>query len=109
MPDIFRLVTELWDAPPALQLPLVALVEALGRALDSEFKPFLPATLPLLLRVFDGEMNEKTANTQMKIFDAMLTFGSNIEEYLQLVIPIMVRTYERPDAPVALREGDSDD
>lgn len=103
MPNIFKLVTELWENVP-LQLPLVSLIEALGKALDSEFKPFLPTTLPLLLKVFDGEMNDKTANTQIKIFDAFLTFGANIEEYLQLVIPIIVGTYERPDAPVALRK-----
>ncbi|KAJ3547494.1 hypothetical protein NM688_g5399 [Phlebia brevispora] len=103
MPDIFKLVTELWDNT-SLQLPLVSLVEALGKALDSEFKPFLPTTLPLLLKVFDGEMNDKTANTQIKIFDAFLTFGANIEEYLQLVIPVVVRTYERADGPVALRK-----
>ncbi len=103
MPDIFKLVTELWDNI-SLQLPLVSLVEALGKALDAEFKPFLPTTLPLLLKVFDGEMTDKTANTQIKIFDAFLTFGSNIEEYLQLVIPVVVRTYERADAPLALRK-----
>ncbi|PSR71034.1 hypothetical protein PHLCEN_2v13082 [Hermanssonia centrifuga] len=103
MPEIFRLVTELWENI-TLQLPLVSLIEALGKALDAEFKPFLPTILPLLLKVFDGEMSEKTASTQIKIFDAFLTFGANIEEYLQLVIPIIVKTYERPDSPVPLRK-----
>ena len=103
MPDIFKLVTELWENQ-TLQLPLVSLVEALGKALDSEFKPFLPSTLPLLLKVFDSDLTDKTANTQIKIFDAFLTFGANIEEYLQLVIPIIVKTYERQDAPIALRK-----
>ena len=101
--DIFKLINDLWENQ-SLQLPLASLVEALGKALDAEFKPFLPTILPLLLRVFDGEMNEKTANTQLKIFDAFMTFGANIEEYLQLVIPIIVRTYERFDAPIALRK-----
>lgn len=104
MSEIFKLVTDLWDNS-SLQLPLVSLVESLGKALDVEFKPFLPKILPLLLKVFDGELSEKTANTQIKIFDAFLTFGTNIEEYLQLVIPIIVKTYERPDAGVALRRS----
>ncbi|KAI0032654.1 atypical/PIKK/FRAP protein kinase [Vararia minispora EC-137] len=103
MPDVFGLVTDLWDLSP-LQLPLVALVEALGRALDAEFKPFLPTILPLMLKVFDGELSEKRAQTQMKVFDALLTFGANIEEYLHLVIPIIVKTYERADAPSGLRK-----
>jgi FKBP12-rapamycin complex-associated protein len=103
MPDIFGLVTDLWDTA-ALQLPLVVLVEALGRALDAEFKPFLPTILPLMLKAFDGELSDKRSVTQMKVFDAFLTFGANIEEYLHLVIPIIVTTYERADAPGALRK-----
>ena len=102
MGDIFQLVTDLWDNV-SLQLPLVSLVESLGKALDAEFKPFLPMILPHLLKVFDGELNSGTTSTQIKILDAFLTFGANIEEYLQLVIPIIVRTYERPDAAIALR------
>ncbi|KDQ52943.1 hypothetical protein JAAARDRAFT_61533 [Jaapia argillacea MUCL 33604] len=87
-PEVFGLITELWESL-SLQLPIVSLVEALGKALDAEFKPFLPTILPLMLKVFDGELNDKRANTQMKVFDALLTFGSNIEEYLHLVIPII--------------------
>ena len=69
----------------------------MGKALDAEFKPFLPAILPLILKVFDGELTEKRINTQIKVFDAFLTFGANIEEYLHLVIPIIVKSYERQD------------
>ncbi|KAI0741336.1 atypical/PIKK/FRAP protein kinase [Daedaleopsis nitida] len=101
--EIFKLVQDLWDNV-FLQLPLMSLVEALGKALDAEFKPFVPMILPPILKVFEGELNEKTSNTQMKIFDAFLTFGANIEEYLQLVIPLIVRTYERPDASTMLRK-----
>ena len=102
MPDIFALVTDLWEQ--SLQLPLVSLIESLGKALDAEFRPFLPTILPLILKVFDGDLNDKRSATQIKVFDAFLTFGSNIEEYLHLVIPIIVRTYERSDASTALRK-----
>lgn len=82
----------------------MGLVESLGRALGGEFKPFLPNILPLLLRVFDGDLGEKKQATQMKVLDAFLTFGANIEEYLHLVIPIIVRSYERQDLSIALRK-----
>ena len=101
--DIFQLVSDLWENQ-SLQLPLSSLVEALGKALDAEFKPFIPIILPLLLRVFDSDMSEKVANTQMKVLDALLTFGSNIEEYLQLVVPILVRSCERIDGSIPLRK-----
>ena len=106
MPDVFGLVTDLWENV-ALQLPLVTLVEALGTALDAEFRPFLPTILPPLLKVFDGpqiEKNEKRMQTQIKVFDAFLTFGANIEEYLHLVIPVIVKTYEWQEGATALRK-----
>lgn len=103
IPDIFELIKELWENA-TLQLPIVSLIEALGKALNAEFKPFLPTIVPLVLKVFDGEYNDKRANTQIKIFDAFLTFGANIEEYLHLVIPVIVKSYERPDGTIALRK-----
>lgn len=102
MPEVFGLVTELWENA-SLQLPIVSLIEALGKALDAEFKPFLPTILPHLLKVFDGDLEKKMA-TQIKIFDSFLTFGANIEEYLHLVIPVIVKSAERPDATTLLRK-----
>ena len=103
VPQIFDLVNELWDTA-SLQLPLVTLVEALGKALDAEFRPFLPSILPRLLKVFEGELTDKRAATQIKVFQAFLTFGSNIEEYMHLVIPVIVKSYERPDGSILLRK-----
>lgn len=96
-------MTDLWENT-SLQLPIVSLVEALGRALDAEFRPFLPTILPLLLKVFEGELTEKRMATQIKIFDSFLTFGANIEEYLHLIIPIIVKAAERLDATTILRK-----
>ncbi|EIW52012.1 atypical/PIKK/FRAP protein kinase [Trametes versicolor FP-101664 SS1] len=101
--EIFKLVQDLWDNVP-LQRPLMSLVEALGQALDAEFKPFIPMILPPILKVFEYDMNNRTSSSQIKIFDAFLTFGANIEEYLPLVIPLIVKTYERQDASTALRK-----
>lgn len=100
---IFELVHALWDNT-ALQLPIVAVIEAVAKALDGEFRPTIPQVLSLMLRVFDGELQEKRYATQIKVLDAFLTFGANIEEYLHLIIPIIVRSYERQDASVALRK-----
>lgn len=102
VPQLFDLVNDLWETA-SLQSPLVNLVEALGKALDAEFRPFLPSILPRLLKVFDGDLTEKRANTQIKVFHAFGTFGANIEEYMHLVIPVIVKSYERSDAPILLR------
>lgn len=103
MPEIFRLVVELWDHL-GLHLALVSLVEAIGRVMDAEFKPFLPLMIPLVLRAFEGGMTEERMKVQVKILDAFQTFGTNIEEYLHLVIPIIVRSYERSDGSNVLRK-----
>lgn len=102
-PALFELVTNLWETT-TLQLPIVSLIEALGKALDAEFRPFLPTILPLLLKVFEGELTEKRMNTQIKIFESFHTFGANIEEYLHLIIPIIVKAAERLDATTILRK-----
>ncbi|KAF4581337.1 phosphatidylinositol kinase- protein kinase tor1 [Pleurotus pulmonarius] len=99
---LYTLVLQLWDNS-LLHLPIVSLVEALGNALDSEFKPFLATIIPMVLKVFDDDLSDKRMATQMKILDAFVTFGTNIEEYLQLVIPVIVRTFERTDASSQLR------
>ncbi|KAJ7429881.1 phosphatidylinositol 3-kinase [Mycena galericulata] len=101
--SVFGLVKELWDNT-TLQLPLVSLIEALGNALAADFKPLLPTVIPLILKAFDNEYSPKRAQTQIKIFDALQTFGSIIEEYLYLVIPVIVKTYEQPEATTALRK-----
>ncbi|KIJ55748.1 hypothetical protein M422DRAFT_24274 [Sphaerobolus stellatus SS14] len=103
VPQLFDLVNDLWETS-SLQLPLVTLVEALGKALDAEFRPFLPSILPRLLKVFEGELSEKRINIQIKVFQAFLTFGANIEEYMHLIIPVIVKSYERPEGSSALRK-----
>ncbi|KAJ7899711.1 phosphatidylinositol 3-kinase [Mycena leptocephala] len=77
--------------------PIVVLIVAVGRALAAEIKPFLPTILPLLLKVFafEGELSDKRMNTQVKIFEAFQMFSANIEEYLHLVIPIIMRRPSR--------------
>ncbi|KIK61711.1 hypothetical protein GYMLUDRAFT_42743 [Collybiopsis luxurians FD-317 M1] len=101
--DIFDLINYLWENV-TLQLPIVSLIEALGKALNAEFKPFLSGIIPLVLRVFDGDLTDKKINTQIKVLDAFQTFGANIEEYLHLVIPVIVKSYERLDGTAALRK-----
>ena len=60
--------------------------------------------LPHMLRTFDGDLQNRKQNTQMKVLDAFLTFGANVEEYSHLVLPVIVRSYERQDASIALRK-----
>ncbi|KAJ7180725.1 phosphatidylinositol 3-kinase [Mycena filopes] len=101
--SVFGLVKELWDNA-TLQLPLVSLIEALANALAADFKPLLPTVIPLILRAFDQELGTRRVQTQIKIFDALQAFGSILEEYLYLIIPVIVKAYERVEGTTPLRK-----
>ena len=100
---ILALIRDSWASGPALQVILVDLIEKLAVALEGEFKVYLPTLLPLMLTSFDSDFTERRMLSLQRILHAFGIFGSNLEEYLHLVIPVIVRTFERNDAPTQLR------
>ncbi|BFZ53909.1 phosphatidylinositol kinase-related protein kinase tor1 [Savitreella phatthalungensis] len=104
LPDVFRLIKEYWNPTSNLQLTILTLIESVARALEGEFKAYLPSLLPLMLNIFDVDTTPGRAPTH-KVLHAFIVFGSNVEEYMHLVLPVIVRVFERPDAPVALRKS----
>ncbi|KAJ3318282.1 phosphatidylinositol kinase- protein kinase tor1, partial [Blyttiomyces sp. JEL0837] len=101
--EIFQLVQEFWSPNSSIQITILSLVEAIAMALDAEFKVYLPTLLPQMLQIFELDASEKRLPTQ-KVLHAMLIFGSNLEEYLHLIIPVIVRLFEKPDVPLSLRK-----
>ncbi|KAG8741303.1 phosphatidylinositol kinase- protein kinase tor1 [Ceratobasidium sp. 414] len=103
--DIIALIQELWAANTALHTGLVSLIEALSKALDAEFRTYLPALLPPMLKILDSDPSEKRQAAQMKVLHTLYTFGPNVEEYMHLVIPVIVRTLESNENALILRKG----
>lgn len=106
--DVFALVHEFWNPNSSLQLSIISLVEAVARAVEGEFKAYLPRLLQETLRSFDSDLSakhlsDKRLNTLLHLLKAFYTFGSSIEDYLHLVLPVIVRSFETPDAPQELR------
>lgn len=90
--EILDLFHHLWPNT-SLHNTLVALVESLAKALDTDFKPHLPAVLPQILTVFDQPTGDKQQQqAALKVYQALLAFGSNIEEYLHLCLPVIVNS-----------------
>lgn len=104
LPDIFQLIKEFWNPMSNLQLTILTLVESIARALEGEFKVFLSSLLPLMLHIFDVDSTSQRAPTQ-KVLHAFIVFGSNVEEYMHLILPVVVRTVEKQDAPITLRRS----
>ncbi|PWN54196.1 putative TOR1-1-phosphatidylinositol 3-kinase [Violaceomyces palustris] len=103
--DIFDLVQENWNPNSSIQLTIVSLVEAVAKALEGEFKAYLPILLPNMLQTLEGEITNKRQPTLLRILHAFYVFGSNIEEYMHLVLPVIVKMFERPDASLTLRKA----
>ena len=101
--DIFELVQQYWNPNSNIQITILSLIEAIAVALDGEFKVYLPTLLPQILQIFEADISEKRQATQ-KSLHAMIVFGSSLEEYLHLVIPAIVKLYERSDVPFAQRK-----
>ncbi|KAJ3194365.1 phosphatidylinositol kinase- protein kinase tor1 [Irineochytrium annulatum] len=100
--EIFALIQEYWSPISNIQITILSLVEAIALALDGEFKVYLPTLLPQMLLIFEADISEKRLPTQ-KVLHAMIIFGSNLEEYLHLVIPFIVKLFEKSDVPLPLR------
>jgi FKBP12-rapamycin complex-associated protein len=101
--DITDMCRDLWSNQ-VLHLPIVTLIEALSKVLDSAFKPHLPTALPLMLSVSETP-SEKNTDVEIKIFKTFLTFGNNVEEYMHLLLPVLLGAIERVDAPTLLKNS----
>ncbi|GJN89148.1 hypothetical protein Rhopal_002122-T1 [Rhodotorula paludigena] len=106
---IMSTIRDFWTTTsnPGLQVIIVDVIQSIALALDAEFKAYLPNLLPLMLQAFDQNLGLKEVrrqNTLIRVLHAFGIFGSSLEEYLHLVIPAIVRTFEQPDVPIILRK-----
>ncbi|KAK4703758.1 serine/threonine-protein kinase mTOR, partial [Phenoliferia sp. Uapishka_3] len=103
---ILATVRDFWSSAtnPGLQIIIIDVIQSISLALDAEFKAYLPNLLPLMLQAFDQDLHEvRRQNSLIKVLHAFGVFGTSLEEYLHLIIPSIVRTFEQTDVPVVLR------
>lgn len=104
LPDIIVVLQEFWNTTSSLQTTIMALIESIARSLEGEFKIYLAGLLPSMLGVLEKDASTKRQPTE-KIFHAFLVFGSSAEEYMHLIIPILVRLFDSPAQPMFLRKS----
>lgn len=99
LPSIFEVVQEYFTVPSLLPV-ILSLIDSIAQALDGEFKVYIPQLLPLLVGVVQ---NDKSLSREpsIKVLNSYIIFGSNIEEYVHLVIPCIVGLFEY--TPIQLR------
>jgi FKBP12-rapamycin complex-associated protein len=103
LPEIVEILQEYWNKSSSLQTTILYLVEAISRSLEGEFKIYLASLLPLMLGVLDKDASPKRTPSE-KVLHAFLVFGASAEEYMHLIIPVIVRTFEKQGTPTFLRK-----
>ncbi|KAI9209819.1 armadillo-type protein [Polychytrium aggregatum] len=101
--DIVKLVQDFWAAATSIRPMILTLLESLVLVLDRDLIIFIPVLLPMLLQALEADANEGRAVTQ-KALQVILRFGSNLEEFLYLVIPSITRLFDQPEIPSVVRK-----
>ncbi|PSN67313.1 ARM repeat-containing protein [Corynespora cassiicola Philippines] len=100
--NILSTIQEYWGSNPQLQATILSLIEAIARSLEGEFKIYLADVLPLMLGVLDSDQTSKRLPSE-RVLHAFLIFGSSAEEYMHLIIPVMVKMFDKPGQPLSIR------
>ncbi|XP_055588723.1 serine/threonine-protein kinase Tor [Uranotaenia lowii] len=101
MEEIFQLVKTFWNSTYPLQSTLINLIEKIAIALGCEFKIYLPQLMPQILRVLLHD-NSTNRTVTVKLLTALQKFGNNLDDYLHLIIPAIVKLFEPIEVPFAV-------
>lgn len=104
LPDIVAVLQEYWNVSPTLQANILQLVEAISGSLEGEFKIYLAGLLPLMLSVLEKDVSTRRLPSE-RVLHAFLVFGSSSEEYMHLIIPVIVSVFEKPQQPSFIRKS----
>ncbi|KAJ0174518.1 hypothetical protein K1T71_009626 [Dendrolimus kikuchii] len=96
---IFDLIKEFWTPNSPLQQTIILLVEYIAVALGSEFKVYLPQLMPQIQRVLAHDTSKDRIVTE-KLLCALQKFEDNLDDYMHLVIPSIVKLFDASDCPI---------
>ena len=92
---ILDAVSEYWYRSTQLQATILSLIESIAKSLEGEFKIYLASVLPLMLGVLDADTRSEAGRSAcQRVLHAFLVFGSSAEEYMHLIIPVIVRMFD---------------
>lgn len=76
-----------------LQLTVISVIKSLGSSLKNEFKRFVPSVLTHFMNSINKDKSKDKAVTNA-IFDCIIILGENLDEYLYLIIPSIIKIAE---------------
>ncbi|RDW62509.1 hypothetical protein BP5796_10811 [Coleophoma crateriformis] len=105
LPEIISIVQEYWNHSGQLQANILQLLEAISRSLEGEFKIYLAGLLPLMLGILEKDSSVQRIPSE-RVLHAFLVFGSSSEEYMHLIIPVIVNVFKQiPEQPPFIRKS----
>ncbi|KAG0047331.1 phosphatidylinositol kinase- protein kinase tor1 [Gryganskiella cystojenkinii] len=129
IPELLQLVQDNWSHT-RVQERIIGLIESIALCLDGEYKSYMPKFLRSMMAILEADLsserqqqhhhhhhhhqqssksqhqhNHHHGNASFRVLQALVKLGSNIEEYMHMIIPLLVKTFERPEAPLNLRRA----
>ncbi|GFN76929.1 mechanistic target of rapamycin (serine/threonine kinase) [Plakobranchus ocellatus] len=102
--DIFYLIKHYWSPSTTMQSAIIILIEQIVNALGTEFRMYLPQIVPQILRVFMHDLSEDKIVTA-KLLKALELFDGNLDDYLHLLLPPVVKLFDNPENPIHIRRS----
>ncbi|KAG0434650.1 hypothetical protein HPB47_018969, partial [Ixodes persulcatus] len=93
---------EFWIVNSPIQSTIIMLVEQIVMSLGPDFKMYLPKLVPHALKVFMHDMSADRAVTA-KLLMALQKFGCNLDDYLHLILPPIIKLFDSADIPMNVR------
>lgn len=92
---ILDAISDHWHLGNQIQTTILNLIESIAKSLEGEFKIYLANVLPLMLGVLDADTRSESGRAASnRVLHAFLVFGSSAEEYMHLIIPVIVRMFD---------------
>jgi FKBP12-rapamycin complex-associated protein len=101
---IVKLIQDFWHTSVQLQGTIIDLIEAIAKILEGDFKTYLAGLLPMMLSVLKNEDSVAYQPTE-KILHALMVFGTSAEEYMHLILPAIVESFERGQQSISVRKS----
>lgn len=103
LPSILDTVQTFWPSNKSAHGTMLMLIESIARSLEGDFKTYLARVLPLMLGVLDEDRSPRR-EPSIKVLHAFLVFGPSAEEYMHLIVPVIVKMFDRPGQPPPVRK-----
>lgn len=82
-----------------LQLTIVSVITSLASSLKSEFKKFVPSVLTYFMNSMNKDISKDKIVTN-SILTCIILLGDNLDEYLYLIIPSIIKIAEVSHGPI---------